>query len=91
MPNGGFRNGREARNLKLQGVSAGVPDIMLAIPNETYHGLFIELKSKNGKLSEHQKEKFITLTLNGYKVSTCYSLEEAIETVKNYMVGCWQV
>ena len=44
IPNGGSRNQLEARNLKLQGVKSGVPDICLPVPRGKYHGLYIEMK-----------------------------------------------
>lgn len=52
IPNGGTRNKREAANLKLSGVTAGIPDLCLLVKSKT---LFIEMKKNNGKLSEHQK------------------------------------
>ena len=58
---------------------------MLAIPNKTHHGLFIELKSEKGKLSEKQLEMRKILSANGYQVSVCFSIEEAINTVKCYL------
>jgi hypothetical protein len=36
IPNGGYRNEREAARLKLEGVRAGVPDVMLPAPVERY-------------------------------------------------------
>jgi len=65
VPNGGSRNEREAKNLKLEGVRAGVSDLVVVIKNKV---LFIEMKRppkklKNGELStagisvqESQKE-----------------------------------
>ena len=42
------------RNRQL-GVKSGVPDLMLPIPAKGYHGLFVEMKTAHGKLSENQK------------------------------------
>lgn len=47
VPNGGSRNIREAKNLKAQGVMAGVSDLILLLPNKKVY--FIELKNPNGK------------------------------------------
>ena len=52
IPNGGYRNAREAANLKRQGVKAGVPDLCIPVAKGGYHGLYIEMKTKKGKLSE---------------------------------------
>lgn len=47
VPNGGSRNLFEARNLKLQGVMAGVSDLIVLLPGRKVY--FIELKNPNGK------------------------------------------
>lgn len=47
VPNGGSRNLIEARNLKAQGVMAGVSDLILLLPSRKVY--FIELKNPNGK------------------------------------------
>ncbi len=52
IPNGGSRNEIEAANLKAEGVKAGVLDVCLAYPSNGFHGLFIEHKTKKGKLSK---------------------------------------
>ena len=54
--NGGSRNIVEAANLKKQGVLAGVADLHLAIPNDNYHGLFIEMKIKPNNQQPSQIE-----------------------------------
>ena len=87
VPNGGSRNCLEAKNLKAQGVTAGVPDIFMAVPCNGYHGLFIELKSKNGRLSEYQKIWIDNLNDRAYKAVVCYSLDEAINAVREYLGG----
>lgn len=55
IPNGGSRNIIEASKLKKMGVKAGVPDLQLIVPNGLIHGLWIELKSKAGKLQPSQR------------------------------------
>ena len=52
IPNGGSRNEKEAGNLKAEGVRAGVPDVFLSYPSKEFHGLYIEHKTKTGKLSK---------------------------------------
>src|SRR5208337_192480 len=65
IPNGGYRNVREAARLKKMGVLPGVSDYFLPVPmavngampkrsfhRSEYHGLWIELKSAAGRLSE---------------------------------------
>lgn len=86
IPNGGSRNKIEARNMKAEGVSAGVPDICIPVPNKKYHGLYIEMKrQKGGVVSENQKKWIDRLNQNGYLAVVCRGFEEAREVVKEYM------
>ena len=85
IPNGGFRNAKEAKNLKTQGVRPGVPDLFLAKPSKQYHGMWIEVKRKGGKLSNCQKEWLILLEKQGYYTCVIYSLDEAIDKIVKYL------
>lgn len=85
-PNGGSRNPREAHNLKLQGVKAGVPDICLPVARGGYHGLYIELKrTKGGRLSEEQRAWLACLTRQGYKAVMCHGWLDAKQTIIGYL------
>lgn len=98
-PNGGSRNKIEAANLKKDGVLAGVPDLFVARVkyNETYFsaslppkvkidtGLFIEMKSAKGRLSDSQIEIMNKLSEEGYKCEVCYSSDEAIKVIDEYL------
>jgi hypothetical protein len=86
VPNGGQRNAIVARKLKLEGVVAGVADLMLAIPNTTFHGFVIEMKNgKKGTQSKLQKEWQRLVEKQGYKYSLCRSFEEFEELIKDYL------
>ena len=86
VPNGGSRNAIEAKNLKAEGVSAGVPDICIPVPNFKYHGLYIEMKrKKGGRVSEKQKEWIDRLNRLGYLAVVCYGADEAIKVVEEYV------
>ena len=85
IPNGGSRNEIEARNLKLTGVKAGVPDLFLPVARNGKHGLYIEMKrKKGGRVSEFQKDWLAKLTDQGYETAVCYGAEEAIKTIEEY-------
>lgn len=86
-PNGGYRNIREAAKLKRMGVKRGVSDLFLAIPNDGYHGMFIEMKSKKGKLTFEQREFIQYMEEMDYKCVVCKCVEEAIIEIKQYLVG----
>jgi len=86
VPNGGSRNPIEAKNLKAEGVNAGVPDICIPVPNKKYHGLYIEMKrQRGGRVSEKQKEWIDKLNHLGYLAVVCRGFDEAREVVESYM------
>ena len=85
IPNGGSRNKIEAANLKRQGVKAGVPDLMLPVAKQGYHGLFIEMKVGYNKPTNNQIKWAKILSKNGYLVKTCWSADEAINLITNYI------
>lgn len=85
IPNGGSRHPAEAVRLKEQGVKAGVPDLCLPVPKNCFHGLFIEMKYGNGRLSDKQKQWIHDLLKNQYAVYVCYTMEEAKTAICNYL------
>lgn len=85
IPNGGSRNAMEAKNLKRQGVKPGVPDLMIPVAKHNHHGLFIEMKAGKNKPTEKQTEWIELLRDNGYLVKVCWSAEEAINLITNYI------
>ena len=85
IPNGGSRNEIEARNLKLTGVKAGVPDLFLPVARKGKHGLYIEMKRRQGgRLSEYQKEWLSRLSEQGYETAVCKGFDEAVKVVEDY-------
>jgi len=84
-PNGGFRNEREGAKFKRMGVKAGVPDIVIPIARQNYHGAFIELKRIGGKVSLHQKFWLVRLEEEGYFTAVAYGALQAIEVARNYL------
>lgn len=85
IPNGGFRNAREARNLKKQGVRAGIPDLMLAVPSRECHGLFLELKFGTNKPTAHQRDMMQRLGEQGYMCKVVRSTSEFLNVCCNYL------
>lgn len=86
IPNGGSRNIIEATKLKKMGVKAGVPDLQLIVPNGLIHGLWIELKSKAGKLQPSQRLMIQRLEAQGYMCKVCFGADEAINEIKKYLM-----
>ena len=85
IPNGGSRNIIEAAKFKKMGVKAGVPDLQLLVPNGLIHGLWIELKSKTGKLQPSQRLMMQRLEEQGYMCKVCFGADEAINEIKKYL------
>lgn len=75
------------RNRQL-GVKSGVPDLFYPVPVDPYHGLFIEMKRKQGGvLSEAQKKWIKALQQLGYRVEVCKGWEEARTALERYING----
>lgn len=85
IPNGGERNKIVAKRLKDEGVSRGVPDLHIPVAMNGYHGLYIEMKAGRNKPSDDQLTIMEKLTNEGYKCVVCWSLDEFIVAVNDYM------
>ena len=88
IPNGGLRNKAVAGKLKAEGVVSGIPDIFVAHPNGTHHGLYIEMKAEKGRPSKSQVEIKARLELAGYRVDVCHGWHEAMAATQEYL-GDW--
>jgi hypothetical protein len=87
IPNGGYRRIQTAIALKKEGVMPGIPDLFLPVPANGFHGLFIEMKTKKGRLSVAQKNIRDMLNRHGYKAIVCRSVESAKAEVEKYLAG----
>ena len=85
IPNGGKRGIITATIMKNEGVLAGIPDLFIPEPTHDYHGLFIEMKKPKGIISPAQKEIIKDLKDRNYRVEVCYSFDEFIQIVDNYL------
>lgn len=85
IPNGGQRNKIVAARLKQEGVKKGVPDLMIPLPTDKFHGLFIEMKYGKNKLTLEQKQFFDFATQQGYCCKVAYSADEAMKIIDKYL------
>lgn len=85
IPNGGKRNAFEAKMLKLEGTTIGVFDTFFGWPTKKYHGLFLEFKYGTNCLTDAQKTFGILMSDIGYKCCVCYTFDDAIKTIKDYI------
>lgn len=76
IPNGGSRDAREASNLKIQGVLAGMPDLIIVLPWGEI--AWVEMKARDGKVSGNQVLLHNHFNQLGHPVITAYSAEEAL-------------
>ena len=85
IPNEGSRSPANGARMKAQGRRAGVADLMLAVPHEPYHGLFIEMKAGKGKQQDSQKEFEQAVTAQGYKYVVITTLDDFITLVDGWL------
>lgn len=87
VPNGGFRTKSEAARLKATGMTAGIPDYMLMVPEGspcTYPAGWIvpiEFKYEKGDLNDAQKRIHPMWEKNGNKPHIIRSAAEFLDLV----------
>ena len=83
VPNGGARDGRYAKRLKLEGVVSGVPDLIIVKPSpRTGQSVALEMKSLKGKLSDNQKIFIPKMEKQGWIVLIGYGADDAIRQLR---------
>lgn len=90
IPNGGGRRKAEAGRLKAEGVTKGVSDIFCSMPQGSFHGLYIEMKAPDGRISSEQEAWLDESRALGYAGAVCWSADEAFDLWRTYNDGCEQ-
>jgi len=90
IPNGGARDAVTGARLKREGVVKGMPDLFLACARSGRHGLFVEMKTRRGRVSESQRNLFPLLEAHGYGVAVCHGWREAANVIEAYLAGRWE-
>ena len=99
IPNGGKRHPATASRLKREGVRRGIPDLFLptpvyygvlktrsiVLPVDCSHGLYIEIKTRKGRLTAEQQQFFEDASANGYVCRLARSLSEFKQIVTEYL------
>ena len=99
IPNGASYGGgggrwNIAKRMKDEGVKKGVPDVFLPVPmtytnegqvTDMKAGLWIEMKAGKNKPSDEQNWWIEQLEEMGYRVEVCYSSQEAIDVINDYL------
>jgi hypothetical protein len=73
--------------VQVVGVKRGVSDVFLPVAKGGYHGLYIEMKAKDGKPEKEQKAWIAAVQEQGYYAAVCYGGYEASALVEAYMKG----
>ena len=88
IPNGGARTAVTGARMKAEGVKKGVPDLMLPVARGGYHGLFIEMKRRQGgRVSPEQAGWLRNLEVMGYCTRVCFGADDAIKVIDDYLRG----
>ncbi len=85
IPNGGHRVKAVAARMKAEGVRRGVPDLCLPYPSHGYSGLYIEMKTRKGRVSREQGEYLEFLRSAGYQAVVCRGWVEAAGVIVDYL------
>ncbi len=94
IPNGAHLAGTVAqraikmRKMKAEGFKAGTSDLFIAVPKESFHGLWVEMKA-TGKtkcsVSDSQWEHIYDMRSVGYEAYPAYGQDHAMQIIKDYM------
>lgn len=86
IPNEGERDIQSIMWFKRMGLKAGVPDLFLPFASHGHHGLFIELKAREGgRVTDKQSLWLQALNEQGYLAVVCQGAEAAIKTLTWYL------
>jgi hypothetical protein len=81
-PNGGLRQGISGAFLRAEGARSGIPDLICPL----FGGLYIEVKTETGRLSENQKEWLrIIAKYSTNKTVVCRTTDHIISEVLEHL------
>jgi len=85
IPNAAKRTVRNGGRMLAEGLRPGAPDLFLAVPRGDCAGFFVEMKTRDGVLSENQRLMLARLAKGGYATCVCRSTEEAKAAIRAYL------
>jgi len=97
IPNGVCTSATQARILVREGMTAGVADTFLAVPNSQYHGAFLEFKKEEiewkegwkhtsrGYQSRQQKTFQAYVEVQGYNYTIIRNFDEFTAFMRQYL------
>lgn len=91
--NGTYTTPTSAARAKAEGVKKGVADMHLPEPvntaDNTWHGLWIELKTKTGSVKPEQWEFIHDMRAAGYAAEVCRGFDQARQLIEDYLAGTY--
>lgn len=85
VPNGFKRSVSQTQWLKDEGLTKGIADTILLVPNKLHHCLLIEFKDVKGRQSQEQKEFQSKATEKGFLYVVCKHKADFKELINNYL------
>lgn len=85
IPNGSGTTARNRLALYAEGLLPGVPDLFIPEARKGFHGLWIEMKTKEGIESKQQKSIRSNLERNGYLCYVARCEQTAINIIEAYL------
>jgi hypothetical protein len=85
IPNGFLDTKAKRIRAFREGVLSGVPDVFIPWPIGGFHGLFLEFKRAEGRVTKGQEEYLALMRSRGYKAEVVFGLREALEVLKGYI------
>ncbi len=82
VPNGGYRNTKEAAIMQREGILAGFSDLMIIAQHNV---LFLEMKTKDGLQSDKQKEFQNKVSMLGFEYIICRSFEQSVLAIERWL------
>lgn len=81
IPNQGKRSVAMGAELKRMGLRPGASDLLFVKDGQVY---FLEVKAKDGRLSDEQKQFAVDACDAGATVGWCYSIDDALRTLRSW-------
>lgn len=82
-----IRYSPEGQKLTAEGMKRHIPDLCLPVARCGYHSLYIEMKWGKNKPNDGQAEMLDRLMAEGHLAVACWSAEEAIQVLSDYIRG----
>lgn len=82
VPNGGYRNSKEAAIMQREGVLSGFSDLIVIAQRNV---LFMEMKTPKGLQSDKQKEFQNKVSRLGFEYVICCSFEQSVLAIERWL------